>query len=70
DDIVVDIDDNIITSSEDMLNIISTKKAGDTIKIKVYRVENLSEYENYSDIPDGEYLDFEVKLEMIDDIQQ
>ncbi len=70
DDIVVDIDDNIIASSDDMLNIISTKKAGDTIKVKVYRVENLSEYENYTEIPEGEYLDFEVKLEMLDDVQQ
>lgn len=73
-DIIVDVDDEVITSGEQMASLLQAKQAGDTVKIKLYRVEGLAdivdgktEIQQYSDIPDGEYIDLTVELKIFDD---
>ncbi len=68
DDIVVEIDGEIIRSSTDMISKIGTYNEGDTLKIKVYRIPGLSQAEYVSDIGEGEYVDVEVTLRMIDEV--
>ncbi len=70
DDIIVEIDGQRMTNTTDMKDYITSKKEGDVLKFKVYRVENLSTYTNVNDIPDGEYVDMDVTLAILDDVQQ
>ena len=66
-DIIVDVDDTVITETTQLQNIILSHKAGDVVKVKVYRTEeNLMERSANEDVPDGEYLDFEVTLELVE----
>lgn len=60
-DIIVDIDDTVITSMAQMQKIIADHKAGDTLKIKVFRMEDAEDPE-----ADGEYIDLEVTLAVVD----
>jgi S1-C subfamily serine protease len=71
-DVIVDVNDTVITNFDAMNKIISTKVSGDTLKVKVYRTEGLDDLENLKTIPqDGEYIDLEVTLAVIDtDIKQ
>lgn len=69
-DIIVDIEDQVIKSAQEMVDLLSDKNAGDTIKLKAYRVENIEEYTSLDEIPDGEYIDYEIKLEMINNVKQ
>ncbi len=70
DDIIVDIDDTIVKTANEMMEIISKKNADDIIKVKVYRVPDLANKSNTNQLGDGEYLDFEVKLAIIDGAKQ
>ena len=69
-DIIVDVDDTVITSTSQLTSIVGTKQAGDTLKIKVYRVPGLADMDGSEEIPDGEYIDLEVTLAIVDDIKQ
>ena len=69
-DIVVEIDGNIITNTTQMTGYLQSKQAGDVVQMKVYRVDGGLQNVQGSDLPDGEYLDFEVTLALLDDIQQ
>lgn len=66
-DIIVDIDDTVITDTAQLQDIVLEHKAGDVLKVKVYRTEeNLMERSANEDVPDGEYIDFEVTLEVVE----
>ena len=74
-DIIVDVNDTVITSFSQMSAIISSKSAGDVLQVKVYRVEGLDELlsgENITldDIPEGQYIDMEVTLAVVDNVKQ
>lgn len=74
-DIIVDVNDTIITSASEVNAITSTKNAGDVLQVKVYRAEGLLELLNQDsfsaeDVPDGEYIDLEVTLAVVDNIKQ
>ena len=74
-DIIVDVDDTIVTNSAEMNTIISAKGVGDVLKVKVYRAPGLADLMeqgsvNPDDIPDGEYVDLEVVLAIVDEIKQ
>lgn len=67
DDIVVSVDGTRISSKEEMTSILQSKQAGDTVILKVYRVEGgLSSYDDQTSLPDGEYIDLTVELAMLD----
>lgn len=59
-DIIVDVNDTVITSMEQISEIVQNSKAGDVLKIKLYRMDS-------EDQTQGEYIDTEVTLEIIDD---
>ena len=70
-DIIVEVDGTIITSTTQMVSILQSKQAGETVSVKLYRVEGgLNNVESSYDIPDGDYMDLTVSLAMLDDVQQ
>ncbi len=69
-DIVVEIDGNIITKTTEMTSYLQSKQAGDVVTVKVYRVEGGLQNVQGTDLPDGEYIDLEVTLALLDDVQQ
>ena len=64
-DIVVELDGTVITSVEQYKNIIAQHKAGDTIQVKVYRAEGLLDMTANDDAPDGEYIDLELTIDLV-----
>lgn len=67
DDIVVEVDGNIISTSQEMVNALASKKAGDTVEIKYFRMEgDQSKWESYDDI-EGDYHTVTVELAMLDE---
>ena len=69
-DIVVEIDGNIITNTNEMTSYLQKKQVGDTVQVKVYRVKGGLNNVQGSDIPSGEYIDLEVELAMLDEPQK
>ena len=74
-DIIVDVNDTVITHNDEINAIIRTKTVGDTLKVKVYRAEGMLELMekdtiNEEDVPDGEYVDLEVVLAIVDQVKQ
>lgn len=62
DDIIVEADGVIVSGNTDLSGVMSAKRIGDTMKIKIYRAENLREAESIDELT-GEYIDIEVLLE-------
>lgn len=69
-DIIVDVDDTVITTVTQLQEILSGHAEGDTLAIKVYRVPGLADLTTTEAIPDGEYIDLKVTLAVIDPIAQ
>ena len=74
-DIIVDVNDTVITHNDEINAIIRTKTVGDTLKVKVYRAEGMLELMekdtiNAEDVPDGEYVDLDVVLAIVDQVKQ
>ena len=69
-DIIVDVDDTVITSVSQLQQLVNSHKSGDVLAIKVYRVPGMAEYNGTSDIPDGEYVDLQITLAVIDAVRQ
>ena len=66
-DIVVEVDGTIVSSSQEMVNAMASKKAGDTVEIKYFRMEgDESKWESYDDIQD-DYHTVTVELAMLDE---
>ena len=65
-DIIVDVNDTIITDTDQLIALVGQYKAGDTLKVKVYRAEGLLDLTANEDVPDGEYIDVEVTLAVIE----
>lgn len=66
-DIVVKVDGTIVSSSQEMVNAMASKKAGDTVEIKYFRMEgDESKWESYDDIQ-GDYHTVTVELAMLDE---
>ena len=65
-DIFVDVDDTVITDANQLKSLIGQHKAGDTLKVKVYRAEGLLGMTANQDAPEGEYIDLEVTLAIVD----
>ena len=65
-DIVVEVNGTVITDTDQLKSIIGQYKAGDTLKVKVYRAEGLLDRNANEDAPEGEYVDVEVTLEIIE----
>jgi len=64
-DIVVELNGTIITDSSEYKTIIGKCKEGDVVQVKVYRAEGLLERSATEDAPDGEYIDLELTIAII-----
>ncbi len=69
-DIIVDVDGTVITSSTQLQSLVFSHSAGDTLTVKVYRVPGLADLGTNDEIPDGEYIDLTITLEVIDETNQ
>ncbi len=69
-DIIVDADGTVISDVSQLTGILQQHQAGDTLAIKVYRVPGLADLEATAEIPDGEYIDLQVTLAVVDDVKQ
>ncbi len=65
-DIIVDVNDTVITNTEQLISLVGQYKEGDTLLIKVYRAEGLLGLTANENAPDGEYMDVEVTLAIVD----
>ncbi len=69
-DIIVEAAGKVIKDTDALTGIISSQKAGDTISIKVYRVEGLNDVlnspEGISQLEKGEYMDLTVSLRVME----
>jgi len=70
DDIIVEIDGQRMISTTEMITYLSQKKEGDVVKVKVYRVPGIQEFDSINEIPKGEYVDFDVTLAILDKVAQ
>ena len=70
DDIIVEIDGQRMISTNEMITYLSQKKEGDVVKVKVYRVPGLKDYQTVNEIPQGEYFDYDVTLAILDKVIQ
>ena len=69
-DIIVDVNDTVITDTTQLQEVVGKYKAGDVLLVKVYRAEGLESLTANEDAPDGEYIDLEVTLAVIEsDVQ-
>ena len=52
--------------TQQLIDILAQYKAGDTLKVKVYRAEGLLGMTANQDAPDGEYIDLELTIALVD----
>ena len=65
-DIIVEVDGTIINAVDQYMQIVSKCKEGDVLKIKVYRAEGLLGLTANQDAPDGEYIDLELTVALVE----
>lgn len=65
-DIVVDVNDTVITSSSQMATMLQSMNAGDVVRVKVYRVDNITTAQTTSELHEGQYVDLQVELRVLD----
>ncbi len=61
-DIIVEVDGTITSSTTVITQALASHEIGDTLNVKVYRVENYENANSISDLGEGQYIDFEVEL--------
>ena len=61
-DIIVEVDDKLADSTARIREALDQHGYGDTIHIKVYRVDGLAEAQSAGDLGEGSYIDFDVTL--------
>lgn len=69
-DIIVEADGTVISSTSQLISILQAKNAGDTVEIKLYRSEGITEAQSIDDLQDGQYMDVTVSLAILDNVQQ
>lgn len=69
-DIIVEIDGQRMITTDEMITYLSTKKEGDIVKVKVYRVPGIQNFGTVDEIPKGDYVDFDVTLAILDKVAQ
>jgi len=69
-DIVVEIDGTIMSNTNQMTSYLQSRQPGDVVKVKLYRVDGGLNNVEGSDLPDGQYIDLEVTLELLDEVHQ
>jgi len=70
-DILVEMNGEVVTSNDDLMNGLDAFKEGDTVKVTVWRPAEVGNPENYEISRQGEYVEnIEVGLAMLDNVAQ
>ena len=64
-DLIVKADGERVTTVKELQSAIRSHEIGETVEITVYRIPNLTQIKANEDIPDGEYLTFDVEVKVI-----
>ena len=64
-DLIVKADGKRITTVSELQSTIRSHEIGETVEITVYRIPNLTQIKVNEDIPDGEYLTFNVEVKVL-----
>jgi len=68
-DIIVDVNDQVITSTSELMDIIGSMKEGDQVQLKVFRTG--VDLSTATTLPtDGEYVDLTLTLAIVDAVNQ
>ncbi|MBR3765506.1 MAG: trypsin-like peptidase domain-containing protein [Clostridia bacterium] len=67
-DIIVEVNGVIITSATQLQNEIAGYNTGDVLDIKVYRAPGILDISGSEDAPDGDYVDLQVTLAIVDEV--
>lgn len=65
-DLIMEVDGERVKTYDELSAILRTHEEGDVISVTVYRIPNLLSVRSDEDIPEGEYITFEVTLEILD----
>ncbi len=68
-DIIVEVDGKVVNNSTHLIEVISGYKEGDTLKVKVFRVDGTEDVAGLNNIGDNNYVDLEVTLQLLDDVK-
>ncbi len=68
-DIVVEVNDTVITDSSKLVEVITSSKAGDILTTKVFRTEAGDKTESVNDVGESDYINLEVTLRLLDDVK-
>ena len=70
-DILVEMNGEVVTSNDDLMNGLDAFKEGDTVKVTVWRPEEVGNAENFEISRQGDYVEnIEVGLAMLDNVAQ
>ena len=64
-DLIVKADGERVTTVKELQSAIRSHEIGENVEITVYRIPNLTQIKANEDIPDGEYLTFDVEVKVI-----
>ena len=64
DDIILEVDGERVMLHTDLTNRIAVRSAGDTIRLKIYRIPGLANLTFQDRIPAGEMIELSVELEV------
>lgn len=64
-DLIVKADGKRISTVSELQSTIRSHEIGETVEITVYRIPNLTQIKANEDIPDGEYLTFDVEVKVL-----
>ncbi|MCL1964300.1 MAG: trypsin-like peptidase domain-containing protein [Firmicutes bacterium] len=68
DDLITQVGGERVRNFNELQKILRQHEAGDVLEITVYRVPNLRNMKDYENIPEGEFLTFNVELRVLDNI--
>jgi len=69
-DIIVEIDGEIMKNTTQMTTYLQSKTPGYVAQVKLYRVDGGLNNVEGNELPDGQYIDLQVTLELLDEVQQ
>ena len=69
-DVVVEVNGTVISDVSGLTDIVSQSKEGDTLTLKVFRIPGYADLRRGDDVPDGDYLNVELTLRVVDEVKQ
>lgn len=67
-DIIVEADGSVLNNSTQLIEVLAQHKEGDTVKLKIFRVDGTDDVASLNKIGKSEYIDMDVMLQLLDDV--